>query len=352
MGKSDKNKNKKNNIEEVKDLQESTSVEEKEGSAESMSAITSDMANEATDNDLVSGENAPMVLAENLVKIYKTSELEVLALQGLDLRVERGELTAIIGNSGSGKSTFLNMLGGLDEPSAGKLFVDGKNLFKLTAKEKVLYKRDTVGFVWQNNGRNLLPFMNAMENIMTPMHLTSEKNKKERALELLDLVGMSHRKFSRMNQLSGGEQQRIAIAIALANKPKLLLADEPTGSVDRKTADYIFDLFKRLNQEMGQTIIIVTHDVELSKKVARVVAIRDGKISSERILKEHYTNLGNGEINWMEEETQDEYSIVDRAGRIQIPRNMHDTLELKGNKIKVTMDEKTIMLKNPDDNAE
>ncbi|MCR5205611.1 MAG: ABC transporter ATP-binding protein [Lachnospiraceae bacterium] len=290
-----------------------------------------------------------MVLAENLVKIYKTSELEVLALQGLDLRVERGELTAIIGNSGSGKSTFLNMLGGLDEPSAGKLFVDGKNLFKLSQKEKVIYKRDTVGFVWQNNGRNLLPFMNAMENIMTPMHLTSEKNKKERALELLDLVGMSHRKFSRMNQLSGGEQQRIAIAIALANKPKLLLADEPTGSVDRKTADYIFDLFKRLNQEMGQTIIIVTHDVELSKKVARVVAIRDGKISSERILKEHYSNLGKGEINWMEEETQDEYSIVDRAGRIQIPRNMLDSLELKGNKIKVTCEDKTIMLHNPDD---
>ena len=130
--------------------------------------------------------------------------------------------------------------------------------------------------------------MNAMENIMMPMHLTSEKNKKERALELLDLVGMSHRKFSRMNQLSGGEQQRIAIAIALANKPKLLLADEPTGSVDRKTADYIFDLFKRLNKEYNQTIIIVTHDVELSKKVARVVAIRDGKISSECSLLQRY----------------------------------------------------------------
>jgi len=322
----------------------------KEGSAESMSAMTSDMANEATDNDLITGENSPMVLAENLVKIYKTSELEVLALQGLDLRVERGELTAIIGNSGSGKSTFLNMLGGLDEPSAGKLFVDGKNLFKLTPKEKVIYKRDTVGFVWQNNGRNLLPFMNAMENIMMPMHLTSEKNKKERALELLDLVGMSHRKFSRMNQLSGGEQQRIAIAIALANKPKLLLADEPTGSVDRKTADYIFDLFKRLNKEYNQTIIIVTHDVELSKKVARVVAIRDGKISSERILKEHYSNIGNGEINWMEEETQDEYTIVDRAGRIQIPRNMLDSLELKDNKIKVTIDDSIIKLENPQKN--
>ncbi len=350
MGKPDKkNKNIKDTNEEVKDIQDASAEEVKEGSAESMSAITSDMANEATDADLISGDNAPMVLAENLVKIYKTSELEVLALQGLDLRVERGELTAIIGNSGSGKSTFLNMLGGLDEPSAGKLFVDGKNLFKLTNKEKVLYKRDTVGFVWQNNGRNLLPFMNAMENIMTPMHLTSEKNKKERALELLDLVGMSHRKYSRMNQLSGGEQQRIAIAIALANRPKLLLADEPTGSVDRKTADYIFDLFKRLNTEYHQTIIIVTHDVELSKKVARVVAIRDGKISSERILKEHYSNLGNGEINWMEEETQDEFSIVDRAGRIQIPRNMLDSLELKGNKIKVTIEDKTIMLQNPEE---
>ena len=321
-----------------------------EGSAESMSAMTSDMANEATDNDLITGENSPMVLAENLVKIYKTSELEVLALQGLDLRVERGELTAIIGNSGSGKSTFLNMLGGLDEPSAGKLFVDGKNLFKLTQKEKVIYKRDTVGFVWQNNGRNLLPFMNAMENIMVPMHLTSEKNKKERALELLDLVGMSHRKYSRMTQLSGGEQQRVAIAIALANKPKLLLADEPTGSVDRKTADYIFDLFKRLNKDYNQTIIIVTHDVELSKKVQRVVAIRDGKISSERILKEHYNNIGNGEINWMEEETQDEYTIVDRAGRIQIPRNMLDSLELKDNKIKVTIDDSIIKLENPQKN--
>jgi len=329
---------------------EAENLEAKEGSAETMSAMTSDMANEATDNDLITGDNSPMVLAENLVKIYKTSELEVLALQGLDLRVERGELTAIIGNSGSGKSTFLNMLGGLDEPSAGKLFVDGKNLFKLTQKEKVIYKRDTVGFVWQNNGRNLLPFMNAMENIMMPMHLTSEKNKKERALELLDLVGMSHRKFSRMNQLSGGEQQRIAIAIALANKPKLLLADEPTGSVDRKTADYIFDLFKRLNKEYNQTIIIVTHDVELSKKVARVVAIRDGKISSERILKEHYSNIGNGEINWMEEETQDEYTIVDRAGRIQIPRNMLDSLELKDNKIKVTIDDSIIKLQNPQKN--
>ncbi len=295
--------------------------------------------------------NTPMVLAENLVKIYKTSDLEVLALQGLDLKVEKGELTAIIGNSGSGKSTFLNMLGCLDEPSAGKLYVDGRNLFKLNQKEKDLYKRSTVGFVWQNNGRNLLPYMTAFENIVTPMLLTdvSEKERVQTADELLDLVGMSHRRNSRLSQLSGGEQQRIAIAIALANRPKLLLADEPTGSVDRKTADYIFDVFRHLNSDYGQTIIIVTHDVELSKKVNRVVAIRDGKISSERILKEKYTNaFGTGKVNWMEEDTQEEYSIIDRAGRLQIPRHMLDELALKDNKILVSMENDKIMLSAPD----
>lgn len=294
-------------------------------------------------------ENTPMVVAENLVKIYKTSELEVLALQGLDLTVERGELTAIIGNSGSGKSTFLNMLGGLDEPSAGKLFVDGKNLFKLSKKEKVLYKRDTVGFVWQNNARNLLPYLNAYENIITPMQLTSEAHKRERALELLDLVGMTHRKNSRLSQLSGGEQQRIAIAIALANRPKLLLADEPTGSVDKKTAEYILDVFRTLNREQNQTIIIVTHDVELSKKVQRVVAIRDGKISSERILKERYALNPTAEnINWAEEETQEEFAIIDKAGRVQIPRKLLDNLELSDNKIKVVYEDGEIKLRKGD----
>ncbi len=302
------------------------------------------------ENEKISMEDEqPMVLAENLVKIYKTSDLEVLALQGLDLRVDKGELTAIIGNSGSGKSTFLNMLGGLDEPSAGKLFVDGKNLFKMTAKEKDLYKRNTVGFVWQNNARNLLPYLTAFENIMTPMHLTGFKEKAKRADELLDLVGMSHRRNSRLSQLSGGEQQRIAIAIALANQPKLLLADEPTGSVDRKTADYIFDVFRRLNSEYGQTIIIVTHDVELSKKVGRVVAIRDGKISSERILKERYADrFSSGEVNWLEEETQEEFVIVDRAGRLQVPRHMLDELALSDNKIKVTYENGHIELAKPE----
>ena len=230
-----------------------------------------------------------MIQADGLVKIYKTKQTEVLALQGLDLTVEEGELTALIGNSGSGKSTFLNMIGGLDRPSAGSLFVGGKNLFTMTEKDLVVYKRDTVGFVWQNNGRNLLPYLSAFENVMLPMYLASGRKKREKALELLERVGMSHKKHSRLNMLSGGEQQRIAIAIALANSPKLLLADEPTGSVDPMTANYIFDLFTELNKE-GQTILIVTHDVALSKKVKRVVAIRDGKISSERILKESYAD--------------------------------------------------------------
>ena len=290
-----------------------------------------------------------MIQADNLVKIYKTKDLEVLALQGLDLTVEKGELVAIIGNSGSGKSTFLNMIGGLDKPSAGKLFVDGKNLFTMNERQLVEYKRDTVGFVWQNNARNLLPYLTALENVMTPMQLTNRKNKKEWALELLDLVGMSHRKNNRLQQLSGGEQQRIAIAIALANEPKLLLADEPTGSVDRKTADYIYDLFVRLNQEKGQTIVIVTHDTTLAKKVKRVVAIRDGKISSERILKEEFSDMKSASaVNWQEiAETQEEYAIVDRAGRVQIPRDLLDKLELPGNKVKISMQEEKIQLERP-----
>lgn len=296
------------------------------------------------EQEISATKEEPMILADNLVKIYKTAELEVLALQGLDLQVERGELLAIIGNSGSGKSTFLNMLGGLDTPSAGKLFVDGKNLFTMTEKQLVEYKRDTVGFVWQNNARNLLPYLSALENVMTPMQFGVEKNKKEQALKLLDMVGMSHKKASRLNQLSGGEQQRIAIAIALANQPKLLLADEPTGSVDRKTADYILDVFRHLNRDEGQTIVIVTHDVALSKQVQRVVAIRDGKFSSERILKEQYSLEGATTINWQDEETQEEYAIIDRAGRIQIPKDMLTEVGIVDNKLRMEVKDGKIVL--------
>ena len=293
-------------------------------------------------------EQNAMILAEGLVKIYKTKTTEVLALQGLDLKVSEGELTAIIGNSGSGKSTFLNMIGGLDRPSAGSLLVDGKNLFTLSEKELVLYKQNTVGFVWQNNGRNMLPYLSALENIILPMQISGGRRKRERALELLEMVGLAAKKNSRMNMLSGGEQQRIAIAIALSNSPKLLLADEPTGSVDRKTADYIFDLFSELNRN-GQTILIVTHDIELSKKVNRVVAIRDGKISSERVLKEQYADrVKESGISFLEEDTQDEYVVLDRAGRLQIPSQLLKDLNLEDNKVKVSARGNEIIVSKPE----
>lgn len=288
-----------------------------------------------------------MIQAEGLVKIYKTKQTEVLALQGLDLTVERGELTALIGNSGSGKSTFLNMIGGLDRPSAGSLTVDGKNLFTMSDRELVYYKRNTVGFVWQNNARNLFPYLSALENVMLPMNLSGEHKKRQKALELLELVGMSHRKHSRLSMLSGGEQQRIAIAIALANSPGLLLADEPTGSVDSKTANMIFDIFSELHAG-GQTILIVTHDIALSKKVQRVVAIRDGKISSERILKEKYADrLKEASFDWSTEETQEEYVIMDKAGRVQIPREMLQQMGLSDNRVQVEYHEGRVILSCP-----
>ena len=305
------------------------------------------------DNSVKKNTKKPdyMIECENLVKIYKTKDLEVLALQGLDLTVERKEIMAIIGNSGSGKSTFLNMVGGLDRPSAGRLYVDGKNLFRMSEKDLVLYKKNTVGFVWQNNARNHLPYLTALENIMTPMLFSSnsDKDKKERANMLLDLVGLSHRKNSRLGQLSGGEQQRVAIAIALANNPKLLLADEPTGSVDRNTADYILDVFKELNEKLGITIVIVTHDKALSRKVNRVVSIRDGKTSSEMIMKNDYIEkLKDETFDWNSvDETQEEYAVLDRAGRLQIPSELLDELGIDGNRVKLRYNDGKIEIEKP-----
>lgn len=296
-----------------------------------------------------------IIECENLVKIYKTKDIEVLALQGLELTVERGELMAIIGNSGSGKSTFLNMIGGLDRPSAGRLIVDGKDLFKLSEKELVDYKRNTVGFVWQNNARNLLPYLTAWQNVQMPMlfgkmqsagdgKMVLSQNRKTRALQLLELVGMSHRKNSKLNMLSGGEQQRIAIALALANNPRLLLADEPTGSVDLSTASYILDVFRELNRELGTTIVIVTHDRMLARKVERVVAIRDGKTASEFVVKR---NLADVASLADDESTQDEFAVLDRAGRLQIPRDMLDRIGVSGNKVRLEYQDGRVVLSAP-----
>lgn len=290
-------------------------------------------------------ENNYLIECDNLVKIYKSKDIEVLALQGLDITIEEGELMAIVGNSGSGKSTFLNMIGGLDKPTAGKLFVDGKNLFTMTEKELVEYKRKTVGFVWQNNARNLLPYLTAIQNIQMPMIFDNPADKEKRAAELLELVGLSNKKDSKLSQLSGGEQQRIALAIALANKPKILLADEPTGSVDSKTGNYILDVFRKVNKEWGITVVIVTHDMELTKKVNRVISIRDGKMSSELIMKKDYAKeLENIEMLSEQEETlqkysneivHEEYAVLDRAGRVQIPKEYLDAIGVKGKRIKL-----------------
>lgn len=294
-----------------------------------------------------------MIECENLVKIYKTKDIEVLALQGLELRIDKGELLAIVGNSGSGKSTFLNLLGGLDRPSAGKLVVDGKDLFKLSEKELVEYKRHTVGFVWQNNARNMLPYLTAWQNVQMPMLFDSGKKKKERALELLEMVGMSHRKDHRLDQMSGGEQQRVAIAIALANDPKILLADEPTGAVDAKTGAYILDVLRSINETTGITTVIVTHDRQLTKKVNRVVSIRDGKLSSERVMKQSYRDrLSEISAFTEESEVQDEFTVLDRAGRLQIPREYLEQLQLQGNKVRVEYKDGKIIIENPDHQEE
>lgn len=294
-----------------------------------------------------------MIHCEGLVKIYKAANLEVFALQGLDLHVETGELMAIIGNSGSGKSTLLNMLGGLDRPSAGSLVVDGRDMLKMSEADLVRYKRESVGFVWQNNARNLIPYLTALENVELPILLRGRR-KRMRALELLEAVGLMHRKNNKLHQLSGGEQQRAAIAIALANQPKLLLADEPTGSVDSKYAEQILDLFREVNRTLGITIVIVTHDPQLAKKVDRVVAIRDGKISSEMLRRRSYAEelaeLERGGAVSTAEDSHVEYAVLDKAGRLQVPAAYLEAVGLKDrNKVKVELADGKIVLAPPEE---
>ena len=270
-----------------------------------------------------------MIECENLVKIYKTDEIEVMALQGLDLTVEEGEFMALMGKSGSGKSTLLNMLGGLDTPTAGKLFVHGHDMLRMKKSQMVTYKRREVGFVWQNNARNMLPFLSALDNVMQPMIYAGKHDRRRRAEMLLELVGLKHRMKNKVDQLSGGEQQRVAIAIAMANEPALLLADEPTGAVDTKTADQIFDIFRELNQTLKQTIVVVTHDYRMSEKVDRVVNIRDGKTSSEIIRNISYADeLEN--IHRLSETAalRTEWLMLDRAGRLQLPQEYIDSLHI------------------------
>ncbi|WP_270172148.1 ABC transporter ATP-binding protein [Paenibacillus sp. SYP-B4298] len=287
-----------------------------------------------------------MIECEGLVKIYKSDDLEVVALQGLNLSVRKGEMMAIIGNSGSGKSTLLNTLGGLDRPSAGSVRVGKWDLLKITDDNLVHYKRDTVGFIWQNNARNLLPYLTALENVEMPMILAGKLDRPY-AKQLLEWVGLKERMKNKLHQLSGGEQQRVAIAISLANKPELLLADEPTGSVDSRTSDMIMDIFRKFNSELGITIVIVTHDLSLAGKVDRVVAIRDGLTSTEFIKRnpnlDHAADAhGMGAL----QQVHEEYVVVDRVGRMQIPKDYLQALDIT-DKASLEFDGEKIIISAP-----
>lgn len=262
----------------------------------------------------------PYAVCDNLVKIYKVADLEVVALQGLDLVVNRGEFMAIIGNSGSGKSSLLNILGGLDSPSAGSCIVGGMDLVKASESDLVFYKRNKVGFIWQQSSRNLIPYLTAFENVQTPMLFANAlgRNRKARAEGLLEAVGLSDRMHHKLAQLSGGQQQRVAIAIALANEPDLLLADEPTGEVDNETAAHIYEALRNLNRDRRLTVIIVSHDRNIAHRVDRVVAIRDGRTSTETVRR-----VVGGDAD---QATHDEFVIVDDTGRLQIPQEYLEQL--------------------------
>jgi ABC-type lipoprotein export system ATPase subunit len=281
----------------------------------------------------------PLVTCDNLVKIYKVADLEVVALQGLDLEVMPGEMIAIVGASGSGKSTLLNILSSLDLPSAGKCFVDNQDLTRLSSAQRVHYQRYTVGHVWQQSGRNLLPELSIQANVELPQVLggVDPASRARRAVELLGLVGLKGMEQKRPDQISGGEQQRAAIAVALANQPKLLLGDEPTGELDSTTAHEILTLLRTVNQELGITIIIVTHDIAIAAVVDRTIAIRDGRTSTETVRREaplvetesEYTPLPSAVIG-LPSQTHRESVLIDRVGRLQLPKEALESIAFNG----------------------
>jgi ABC-type lipoprotein export system ATPase subunit len=262
------------------------------------------------------------IVCDDLVKIYKTGEIETVALAGLDLEVGQGEVLAVVGPSGSGKTTLLNVLGGLDRPTDGRVTVGGVDLLDLSTDGLMRYRRDVVGFVWQQNARNMLPYLTALQNVQLPMQLRGlgPRERHAHACELLEAVELADRMDHQPHALSGGEQQRVAVAIALANGPGLLLADEPTGSVDSQTAGVIVDLFRSLAHRYGVTVVIVTHDTSIAQHVDRTVAIYDGRTSFERVRR----TAGDLVVG------HEEYVIVNGDGRLQLPPELVERLGIAG----------------------
>jgi ABC-type lipoprotein export system ATPase subunit len=266
----------------------------------------------------------PLIVCEGLVKIYKVANLEVVALQGLDLVVHPGEFIALVGASGSGKSTLMNILGGLDAPSAGRAVVAGHILGDMGRRERTEYRRKVIGFVWQQAARNLLGYLTARQNVELPMLLDGlpRDEREHRTTSLLQRIGLADRGDHRPDRLSGGEQQRVAVAVALANQPAVLFADEPTGELDTTTAREVFELLRSVNHDLGVTIVVVTHDALVSGQVSRTIAIRDGRTSTETLRKRAITDTGDDIIT-------EEYAVLDRVGRLQLPRAHVDALGLE-----------------------
>jgi ABC-type lipoprotein export system ATPase subunit len=276
-----------------------------------------ELAAEAEQARVSYGDDA-LVACDRLVRIYQAEGIEVQALQGLDLLINEGELTAMVGASGSGKSTLMNILAGLDSPTAGSVKVAGHDLATMSAAERLRYRRHVVGFVWQQTSRNLMPYLTAIQNVTLPMRFagTRRKARVARATELLGTLGVGHCADRRPDQMSGGEQQRTAIATALANEPRLLLADEPTGELDSATAMDVFGALQTANSELGATVLVVTHDPAVSSQVRRTIAIADGRTSTETLRQsaaEHAV----------------EYAVLDRAGRLQLPPGMMEPLGMR-----------------------
>ena len=262
----------------------------------------------------------------DLVKIFSTEEVEVQALQGLTLRVDRGELIAIVGASGSGKSTLLAILTGLEIPTAGRAIVAGHDLLAMSSAQRTQYRRHTVGFVWQQTSRNLLPYYTARQNIAMPLALSGapRSSRAGRVDDLVELLGIGDFADRRPAQLSGGQQQRVAIAVALANEPEVLFADEPTGELDTDNSQLVFDALGEVNRELGVTVLIVTHDEEVSTKVRRTVQIRDGRLSTEVHRSVETDEFGE------ERHRSQEFVVLDRVGRLQLPQEYVRELGLEG----------------------
>jgi ABC-type lipoprotein export system ATPase subunit len=277
----------------------------------------SELAAEAARARTSYGDDA-LVVCDRLVRIYAADGIEVQALQGLDLLINEGELTAMVGASGSGKSTLMNILAGLDSPTAGNVKVAGHDLATMSAGERLRYRRGVVGFIWQQTSRNLLPYLTASQNVALPMRLAGagRRARISRAAELLGALGVAHCADRRPDQMSGGEQQRTAIATALANDPALLLADEPTGELDSATAMDVFGALQTANSELGATVLVVTHDPAVSSQVHRTVAIADGRTSTETLRHSAADHAV-------------EYAVLDRAGRLQLPLEMIEPLGMR-----------------------